>query len=346
MNKLDKDYQDILKDILKNGNKKSDRTGTGTISVFGRCIRHKMTDGFPLLTSKKMAWKSIAIELIWFLRGDTNIKYLVENNCNIWNGDSYKSYCKLAGSFEEPDYSVHIDDPNNNCVRVLSNEEFIEKIKTDDEFANKWGELGPIYGKQWRNWDQIDQISNLIRDLKENPDSRRLMVNAWNVSEIDQMTLPPCHYGFQCYTRELSFEERIIQKNKRFPIDTCDLDTEEKLDNYNIPKRALSLQWSQRSCDFPLGIPYNIASYGLLLEILAKIVNMVPDELIGAFGDSHIYINQIDGVKEQIERESFNLPKLKINIDTTNFDPENLECNNFEILDYISQPKIYFPLSN
>jgi thymidylate synthase len=216
MNNLDKSYQSLLQDIIDNGVEKKDRTGTGTISVFGRQIRHKMSDGFPLLTTKKMAFKTMVTELLWFLRGDTNIKFLVENGCHIWDGDAYKNYInKLI--FNEKD--CHVDDlinqPNKTFV-PYSQEEFINKIKTDDEFAKKWGELGPIYGKQWRSWtkkkmylstdgsyeniydeaDQmvIDQISILINDLKTNPDSRRMMVNAWNVGELDQMVLPPCHY--------------------------------------------------------------------------------------------------------------------------------------------------------
>lgn len=200
----------------------------------------------------------------------------------------------------------------------FSKEQFIDKIKNDKEFCDKFGELGPVYGKQWRSWngqvDDIsgigcyhDQIANLINDLKTNPDSRRLMVNAWNVGELDSMTLPPCHYGFQVYTRELSLEERHklalpIWKEKYGPL--ADMMVPTNIDNtpYKIPTRAISLMWNQRSCDFPLGIPFNIASYGLLLEIIGKMVNMVPDELIGNLGDCHIYLNQIEGCEEQIGR--------------------------------------------
>jgi thymidylate synthase len=310
---------------------KKDRTGTGTISVFGRQIRHKMSDGFPLLTTKKMAFKTMVTELLWFLRGDTNIKFLVENGCHIWDGDAYKNYInKLI--FNEKD--CHVDDlinqPNKTFV-PYSQEEFINKIKTDDEFAKKWGELGPIYGKQWRSWtkkkmylstdgsyeniydeaDQmvIDQISILINDLKTNPDSRRMMVNAWNVGELDQMVLPPCHYGFQVYTRELSDEERLnwMKNNKsNVVLPMRDFNVEFSMDEwfrpYGVPKRAISLMFNMRSNDVPLGLPFNIASYALLLEIIGKIVNMVPDELIGNLGDCHIYLNQIEGVKEQIGR--------------------------------------------
>jgi thymidylate synthase len=355
MNKLDLDYQNLLKDILENGVTKQDRTGTGTVSVFGRQIRHKMSEGFPLLTTKKMPFKTIVTELLWFLKGDTNIKYLVDNGCNIWNGDAYKAYCKN----------------NQNPESMMK---FIDTIKTDSLRAKSWGELGPVYGKQWRSWHSnakvtmdgkyheekgIDQIQNLINDLKTNPDSRRLMVNAWNVGELDQMVLPPCHYGFQVWTRELSFDER-------YKLYTGSDKTWEEgggnafdkiigldiMDDKNIPTRAISLMWNQRSVDTFLGLPFNIASYGLLLEIIAKEVNMVPDELIGNLGDTHLYSNHIEQAKEQIGREPFELPKLNI------FEPaigkeisilNNLHIwspNCFIIENYQSHPSIKAPLSN
>jgi thymidylate synthase len=283
MNSLDKQYQVLLQDILDNGVIKKDRTGTGTISIFGRQIRHNMSEGFPFLTTKKLLLKTIVTELIWFLKGDTNIKYLVDNGCNIWNGDAFKHYISKTNEYKG-------DWPDTL-------EEFINRIKTDDEFAKKWGELGPIYGKQWRNWKTedeyldgvsyfkyppIDQITNLINELKTNPDSRRLMVNAWNVGELDQMVLPPCHYGFQVYTRELNLDERIDIHNKTKVPGSHSTDYfHEHMDFYSIPKRTISLMWNQRSVDTFLGLPFNIASYGLLLEIIAKEANMIPDALIG-----------------------------------------------------------------
>ena len=325
MNKLDKQYTELLQDILDNGVIKQDRTGTGTTSVFGRQIRHNMKGGFPLLTTKKMPFKVIVTELIWFLRGDTNIKYLVNNGCNIWNGDAYKNYEKVTNDFqlENPidDFiiksirgeMIKIETEDGDDYIILTQEEFINKIKNDDEFAKKWGELGPIYGKQWRRWStdsvSVDQIQDLISELKTNPDSRRLMVNAWNVEELDQMVLPPCHYGFQVYTRELSFDERVVLANKPEMIDdkhytdNAISELTQLLDENNIPTRAISLMWNQRSVDTALGLPFNIASYALLLEIIGKIVNMVPDELIGNLGDTHLYSNHLDGAKEQIGRE-------------------------------------------
>ena len=367
MNNLDKQYQALLKDILNNGVEKVDRTGTGTISVFGRQIRHKMSEGFPLLTTKKMAWKTMVIELLWFLRGDTNIKYLVDNGCHIWNGDAYKNYLKY--------YEVVSKDLNKwqkENMPPLTQEQFIDAIKTDDEFAKKWGELGPIYGKQWRNWKglnkkningtklfatafhQTDQIANLINDLKTNPDSRRLMVNAWNVGELDQMVLPPCHYGFQVYTRELSEKERLeiltpdVQEQADALMSFGLALLMKKADEQNIPTRAISLMWNQRSVDTFLGLPFNIASYGLLLEIIAKEVNMVPDDLIGNLGDTHLYSNHIEQAKTQIDRTSFELPEVRLRNYNTLEELLNTtdSMNMIQLWRYDSHPAIKAPLSN
>jgi thymidylate synthase len=302
MNNLDLQYQDLLQDILLEGKEKTDRTGTGTKSVFGKQIRHKMNEGFPLLTTKKMAIKSIMTELKWFLKGKTNIKYLVENGCNIWNGDAYKTY--------ERTYNYELEDA------PLTQKEFVEKIKTDDDFARVWGELGPVYGKQWRRIEKrhgssptykIDQIKNLIELIKENPDSRRLVVNSWNPSELDEMVLPPCHYGFQCYVND----------------------------------GKLSLMWNQRSVDTFLGLPFNIASYGMLLLLLCEETNLEPDELIGNLGDTHLYKNHIEQAEEQRLRKSFQLPTVKL----SNVDILNGEFD-YEIIGYQSQPIIKAPLSN
>ena len=343
---IDQKYQDLLKDILENGVKKEDRTGTGTLSVFGRTVRHDMKTGFPLLTTKRLYFKGIVTELLWFLRGDTNIKYLVDNGCNIWNGDAYKRYC---GNWKP------IKEDCGGDLTPYTQEEFINKIKTDDEFAKKWGELGPIYGFQWRKWGgEIDQISDLIKQLKENPDSRRLLISAWSVHDLPKMTLPPCHYGFQVYTRELSEGERSILYSKKMEgyVDTDDVKTTEHYDRMNIPKRAISLRWNQRSVDTFLGLPFNIASYGLLLEILAKIVNMVPDELIGNLGDVHLYSNHIEQAKEQITRTPYELPKIvhmKTDAFWNGFDISqfgHLDPTDFKVDKYQSHPSIKAPLSN
>ena len=317
MNNLDKQYTDLLQTILDYGINKKDRTGTGTKSIFGYTIRHNMKHGFPLLTTKKMAWKSVVTELLWFLRGDTNIKFLLDNNCHIWDGDAFKRY-KTVYEIESRESTYALEELH--MLSDLTKEEFINRIKTDDEFAKKWGDLGPVYGKQWRQWQGwmnwkedgrkgmgslwYDQIQRLLADLKRDPDSRRLMVNAWNVAELDQMVLPPCHYGFQVYTRLLTPHERleILQEKGGGRLDGSPLKSgyEDQYEMFNIPTRAISLMWNQRSVDVFLGLPFNIASYGLLLSLLAKEVNMVPDELIGNLGDTHLYLNHIEQAKEQI----------------------------------------------
>lgn len=246
--------------------------------------------------------------------------------------------------------------------RPYSKEEFVEKIKTDKLFAKRFGNLGKIYGYQWRSWQtaegynadsqwkdmvKIDQIANLIHDLKTNPDSRRMVVSAWNVGELDQMTLPPCHYGFQCYTRELTAKERIelaggkIQEKYPALIEQSLRVCNER----NIPTRALSLKWNQRSVDTGLGLSFNIASYGLLLMIISKQVNMIPDELIGSLGDVHLYLNHIESIKEQLTREPYELPIVKLSDRVFN-DISEYTLNDIFLENYQSHPKILMPLSN
>jgi thymidylate synthase len=405
MNKLDKDYQDLVRDILENGRLKGDRTGTGTISVFDRHIKHNMADGFPMLTTKKMSLKNIKTELYWFLRGDTNIKFLVERGCNIWNGDAFKNWVNkeerpikisydivIKGEgirrginvtkveffpdltevrlnsdgyygYEDTDagtgfYYIHMGHINSDSNEGILNDlmtTFLHLIKTDDSFCDKWGELGPIYGAQWRNWDGKDQIADLIHDLQHNPDSRRLMVNAWNVGKLDEMTLPPCHYGFQCYTEELTRKERwdwLRRKTwgtkHRIQWDRMAFPSHEWMDNYHnnfgilIPKRRLSLKWNQRSVDTGLGLPYNIASYGLLLLMLADEVNMVPHMLSGTLGDTHIYQNHVEPIQPQLTREPNELPKVHVR------DGIHSHCDGDDIIlsDYDPHPPIKLPLSN
>ena len=263
-NSLDKQYQNLLRGVLEKGENKGDRTGTGTLSLFGKTIKHDMSEGFPILTTKKVAFKTMVTELKWFLRGDTNIKYLQDNNCKIWDGDYEKSG------------------------------------RTD-------GELGPIYGKQWRDINGIDQLENLITGIISNPDSRRHLVSSWNVSDLDKMTLPPCHYSFQCY----------------------------------VADGKLSLMWNQRSADLFLGVPFNISSYGLLLLLLCKETRLEPGELIGNFGDIHLYKNHLNQAAQQIIRTPFDLPSVKLScydIYRGDFD--------VELIDYKSQPALKAPLSN
>ena len=290
-NTLDIDYKNLLSDVIEMGVDKDDRTGTGTRSIFGATIRHNMSDGFPILTTKKVAFNTMVTELKWFLKGDCNIKYLVDNGCNIWNGDAYKNYC-----MKHPPHD-HFE----------TQEEFIQLIKTNDGFAKKWGELGPIYGKQWRDINGIDQLENLITGLISNPNGRRHLVDSWNVEELDQMTLPPCHYSFQCY----------------------------------VANGKLSLMWNQRSADLFLGVPFNISSYGLLLLLLCAETNYEPGELIGNFGDLHLYQNHLEQAMEQTIRDSYELPEIELicyDIYRGDFDAK--------LINYKSHPAIKAPLSN
>lgn len=331
MNTLDNNYIKLVNTILTKGTKKKVRNGE-TLSIFGWQIIHDMSKGFPILTTKEVFFKSLTVELLWFLKGSSDIRDLWKFNCNIWNGDYEK---------------------------------------------NKWNSfnLGKIYGYQWRKWNgNYDQIVELFKLLNSDPDSRRLLVSAWNASDLNEQILPPCHYGFQIYTRELSIEERIKLNSfineseiiKDLPNNINYI--QRKLDENNIPKRTISLSWNQRSVDVPLGLPFNISSYGLLLEILAKLFNMIPEKLIGNLGDCHIYTNQIDGIKEQISRKPFKLPKLKIDFEDLKYENgDRIEIiNEFDFLEklnneafikallkngislenYIHHKKIYFPLSN
>ena len=304
MSSIQEQYRLLLGTLLHNSYEKEDRTGTGTLSVFGRQIRHQMSDGFPLLTTKKMAHKTMMTELKWFLKGDTNIKYLVDNGCNIWNGDAYQKYC------------LELKDHYDGGGDIATQDQFIRMIKDDPEWARIWGELGPIYGKQWRGWfmynDRMepvfkDQIKELIKGLKLNPNSRRHMVSAWNVGDLEDMTLPPCHYGFQCY----------------------------------VVNGKLSLMWNQRSVDTFLGLPFNIASYATLLLLLCEETGYEAGELIANLGDVHLYKNHVEQAKEQISREQYPLPKIKL----SNVNLLKGEWD-YELIDYKHHPRIKAPLSN
>jgi len=303
MNNLDSQYQGLLKSILSYGTTKTDRTETGTLSIFGYTIRHNMSEGFPLLTTKKMAWKTMVTELLWFLRGDTNIKYLVDNDCHIWDGDAYKNF--LQKSDGDPDL-------------IWNKEQFINLIKTDEKFAKEWGELGPIYGKQWRQWQGwmttsegsvgsiwYDQISRLIHLLKSDPDSRRMMVNAWNVGELDEMALPPCHVMSQYYVNKIG---------------------------------ELSCHMYQRSVDVFLGLPFNIASYALLTHMLAQVCDLKVGELVISTGDTHIYSDHVEQVNEQLRREMYPQPTLWLNPDIKDINKFTME--DIKLLNYQSHDSI------
>lgn len=383
-NKLDKSYKELVQKILDDGVDKKDRTGTGTVSIFGEMISHDMRTGFPLLTSKQVYYKSIIVELLWFLGkhmqdpkyaflGHTNIRYLLDNNCLIWVGDAYKKYLKACENNPIDKMSYWMQSNPDRTFTPHSKEKFIDLVKHMDTFAQQWGSLGPIYGKQWTCWDTkqttvighngthnqygtivINQIQEINDQLELNPDSRRILVNAWNVAELEQMTLPPCHYGFQLYTAELSLEERVNLASKQDLFDPFEFGVGEEstaahchniCDSYGVPKRSISLMWNQRSVDTLLGLPFNIASYGLLLSMLGKIHNMVPYQLKGSLGDVHIYNDQLPFVEKQLDNEIYNLPTLKI-VDGDYKKLTDFDIDSFIIEDYQHAGKVNYPLSN
>lgn len=275
-----KQYLDLCKTILEYGTKKEDRTGTGTISYFGYQMRFDLNKGFPLVTTKKVHLKSIIHELLWFISGSTNIKYLVDNDVKIWNDWPYDIYKK------------------SNEFKGETIEEFAEKIKQSDEFAKQWGNLGPVYGKQWRNFGGVDQLADLINQIKTNPTSRRLIISAWNVPEIKDMALPPCHCFMQFYVND----------------------------------GKLSCQLYQRSADVFLGVPFNIASYALFTMMIAQVTGLKPGVFVHTLGDAHIYLNHIDQINLQLSREPRELPTMKINPNVKSifdFKYEDFELENY-----------------
>jgi thymidylate synthase len=311
-------YLDLLQNILDNGCDKEDRTGTGTKSIFGAQMRFNLQEGFPLVTTKKIHFKSVVHELLWILSGDTNIKYLQDNKVKIW-----------------------------------------------DAWADENGDLGPVYGAQWRRWDapkpvdlgystsefrpmtwdKIDQIQNAIDLIKNDPKSRRIIVNAWNPADLDKMSLTPCHAFFQFNCRPLSKEERVAWAGER------DLEVEEQmienglnnLDELKVPKYSLDCQLLQRSCDAPIGLPYNIASYSLLTHMIAQVTNTIPGDFVWTGGDTHCYINQFEGVETQLKREPYPLPQVKLNPDITCIDDFKFE--DIELVNYQCHPHIKMPVA-
>jgi thymidylate synthase len=369
-------FKYLINKVLNEGRSKEDRTGTGTISVFGAQVRFNMKDGFPLLTLKKTHTKSVIHELLWFLKGDTNIKYLVENNVNIWNEWPYerykKSWSENWGKFDNGERDektitwltslfMNLEkvgtDPKDIYQGLMSLERFTQAIKQSNHFAEKWGECGPIYGHQWTNWGEevevdifnnprvlnpgINQIQIAVDKLKNNPTDRGIIVNAWNVEDIPHMALRPCHTMFQFYAEELSFEERkeLLRDNMSW----TDEEIEISLDLNDIPKYKLSIQLYQRSADLMLGVPFNIASYSLLLHMVAQCVNMIPGEFVHTFGDLHIYNNHIDAARECLERTSLPLCNLKLNSKRNSV--FEFEFNDIQFEDYVSHPVIKLPVA-
>lgn len=354
MNNIDRQYLDLLEDVIHNGVKKETRNGN-VFSVLSRTIRHDMREGFPLLTTKKMWFKGIRTELEWFLNGRSDLRSLLKKGNKIWVGDAYKNFeQRVIERWENAEINeLHEErliiekkvDENRLDYEIINQDIFIERILHDDEFSEEYGDLGPIYGKQWRDFDGVDQIEKLIDTLINNPDSRRMRVSTWNVGELDDMVLPPCHYGFTVSTRKLSIEERA---NLFFKLNEVNTDqfveddhNHEKFDQLNIPRRGISLIWNQRSVDTPLGLPFNIASYALLLLMLADEVRMVPLELIGHLEDVHVYENQLSGVIEQLQRKSHPLPTVHVRTGIWSRGDGDIMLENYQ-----SEDKIHFPLSN
>ena len=299
-----KQYLDLVRHIRDHGTIKEDRTGTGTVSIFGYQMRFNLADGFPLVTTKRVHLKSILHELLWFIKGDTNIKYLVQNGVGIWNDWPYQNWLRETGQAQ------NLQMYSSEWRLVMK--EFIERIKSDDTFARQYGDLGPVYGKQWRNFGGVDQLTNLVNDIKTNPDSRRLIVSAWNPQDIPVMIksgLPPCHSLFQFY----------------------------------VVEGRLSCQLYQRSADVFLGVPFNIASYAILTIMIAQVTGLRPGDFIHTFGDAHLYLNHLEQVEEQLSRAEFDLPELKVNPSITSlFD---FVFEDFELQNYMSHEPISAPVA-
>lgn len=334
-NKVDQQHKDTINKILKYGTKKMDRTKTGTLSIFGHQMRFNMADGFPLLTLRKIHVKSFVHEMLWFLGafdekynkfGNSNIRVLLESgNVTFWSEWPYHSYLRSMEYRPELPY--------------MNIKEFEAKIVLDDNFALEFGSLGKSYGKQWISYgeNKFNQIDYLIEELKKDPDSRRLILNAWNSDEIKDTLLPPCHMMFQLYSEKMNPDDRL--RSYSMWLHEKNLPHGRPMEEFGFPERKLSLQMYQRSCDFYLGSPFNVAEYALLLHMISQIVNMIPYELIINIGDAHLYSNSIEAAKKLLDREGYELPRLELNKNIKNI--YDFRYEDIKIINYQSHPNIH-----
>lgn len=348
-NHVDEQYLNLVNEIIEKGECKDTRAGK-TRSLFGKQLRFNLKEGLPILTTKKVYTKGVIHELLWFLKGNTNIKYLVDNNVHIWDDDAYRYYLEVVKKCKGPE----------GFKNAYNKEAFLKFVKLNafgdglyniDKSTYYYGDLGPVYGKQWTNWNGINQIKELISKLKTNPDDRRLIISAWNVGEIPDMALPPCHYTAQFYTKKMTMEERqkwVFDNNFDFhlPDDYFNRNLEDLFDEWGVPSRKLSCMWNQRSVDSLLGLPFNILSYSVLTYLIAQCCNMDVDELIFSGGDCHVYENQIEAYENEQKNRNphmYGLPKIKLNTNIKNI--EDFKFEDIEIIGYESYPAIKYPLS-
>lgn len=349
-------YLDLLTQIIEEGREKESGRDNmpNTIGISSSSIKMDLKDGFPLLTTKKMYWKGIVHELLWFLRGETSIKYLVDNNVNIWNGDAYRWYLKTWEQYKD----TFTSENGLDFQQPWSFDNFIDLIKKGELWQTAihsdyiLGDLGKIYGYQWRNQNGVDQVKDVVDGLRDNPYSRYHIIDGWNKSDFTEMALPPCHLLYHFIVMPLTLKERYnVLKNSVSYDEWTEKHytkpkTHEYFDLHNIPKFYLDLNMYQRSVDTPLGSPYNLASMSLLLMLIAKASNMIPNIATWLGGDTHIYVNQLDGVKEQLSRQPMKLPTMKINKELNCLDDIlSLTIDDFELVDYVSHPAIKFELS-
>lgn len=394
-----KQYLELMQRILDEGVEKKDRTGTGTVSIFGAQMRFDLSKGFPLVTTKRCHLRSIIHELLWFLNGDTNNQYLANNGVTIWDEwaateDVLDIQATVDRLLDLKKHDVHRDHwigsvkactdlDLNSCTSEDAIAFFKDWYQAEVDRATKFGtempmwslesmliysqrkgDFGPIYGKQWRDWvgpngEHHDQIANVLRQLREDPDSRRIIVSAWNVADLDKMALPPCHAFMQFYTRELTYDERMQwfadyecgkfaafeEAIDKLPGDKRDLAIMQAFEQYNVPKRVLSLQLYQRSCDTFLGLPFNIASYALLMHWVARCVGMAVGEFVWTGGDIHLYSNHMDQTREQLSRQPRNLPRFVWVSPTVHTDPKDIKPTDFDIIGYDPHPAIKAPIA-